>query len=338
MVRVIQTTGVVFCLCCSVAHAQWQRQEIATDADFRGLSVVSSKVAWVSGTKGTFAHTTDGGKTWALGQVPGAEKLDFRDVEAFSDSTAYLLSAGPGEDSRIYKTTDSGKTWLLRYKNADREGFFDAIAFWDDRHGIALGDPVKGKFQLITTDDGGEHWRRLPAESLPAALPGEGAFAASGTCLIARGENDVWFVTGEAKVARVFHSGNRGKSWRVAETPLAAGVTSAGIFSIAFRDRDHGIIIGGDYKQPNRAEATSAMTADGGKTWTLAKQLPPYCSAVAWAKDRWIAVGTSGTHASLDDGATWKELDRQGYNSVAFTPDGDGWAAGPKGRLAKFVK
>src|SRR5262249_43223758 len=134
------------------------------------------------------------------------------------------------------------------------------------------------------------------------------------------------------------HSGDRGKSWTVVETPMAAGVASAGIFSIAFRDREHGVIVGGDYKQPKAPGANAAVTADGGKTWTLVKQPPSYRSAVAWAKDRWIAVGTSGSHVSVDDGATWKELDRENYNSVAFTPDGDGWAVGPKGRVAKFVK
>jgi photosystem II stability/assembly factor-like uncharacterized protein len=327
----------VLALGSSLVHAQWQRQAIATDADFRGLSVVSAKVAWVSGTKGTFARTDDGGKTWSVGTVPGAEKLDFRDVEAFGESTAYLLSAGPSEDSRIYKTTDAGKTWTLQFKNADRDGFFDAIAFWDEQHGVALGDPVKGKYQLIATDDGGAHWKPLPGENLPAALPSEGAFAASGTCLIARDKNDAWFVTGGAKVARVFHSTDRGRSWTVSETPVAAGVESAGIFSIAFRDREHGIIVGGDYKKPNATSATAATTAVGGKTWTIAKQPPPYRSAVAWAKDRWIAVGISGSSVSLDDGVTWKELDRENYNSVAFAPTGEGWAAGPKGRVARWA-
>jgi photosystem II stability/assembly factor-like uncharacterized protein len=320
----------------SLVHAQWQRQEIATDADFRGLSVVSAKVAWVSGTKGTFARTADGGKTWTVDHVPGAEKLDFRDVEAFGESTAYLLSAGPGEDSRIYKTTDAGKTWALQFKNPDRDGFYDAIAFWDERHGIALGDPVKGQFQLIATDDGGEHWKPLP--NLPAALPREGAFAASGTCLIARGENDAWFVTGGGKVSRVFRSNDRGRSWSVTETPATAAVESAGIFSIAFRDRDHGVMVGGDYRKPSATGINCATTSDGGKTLNYLESSLPFCSAVAWAKDRWVAVGTTGSHVSMDDGKTWKELDRENYNSVAFAAGGDGWAAGPKGRVARFVK
>src|SRR5215470_16135523 len=136
--------NIVLCLAGSIAFAQWQPQAIATKADFRGLCVVSAKCAWVSGTRGTFARTIDGGKTWSVGTVPGAEKLDFRDVEAFGEMTAYLLSAGPGDASRIYKTIDGGKAWALQFQNADPAGFLDAIAFWDEQHGMALGDPIQG--------------------------------------------------------------------------------------------------------------------------------------------------------------------------------------------------
>src|SRR6516162_7703524 len=146
--KLFHLAAVLLGLCVSIAHGQWQRQISRSDADFRGLCAVSAKVAWVSGTKGTYGRTTDGGKTWSVGMVPGAAKLDFRDVEAFGETTAYLLSAGPGEDSRIYKTVDGGKTWILQFKNRDREGFFDALAFWDDKNGVALGDPIKGQFQL----------------------------------------------------------------------------------------------------------------------------------------------------------------------------------------------
>lgn len=322
----------------SVTHAQWQQQAINSDANFRGLCVVSAKVAWVSGTKGTYGRTTDAGKTWSVGTVPGAEKLDFRDVEAFGETTAYLLSAGPGEDSRIYKTTNGGKTWVLQFKNPDPEAFFDAIAFWDDQNGIALSDPVKGQFPLIVTEDGGANWKRLAGINLPPALPKEGAFAASGTCLVTHGKQDVWFCTGGAKTARVFHSTDRGQHWTVSQTPILAGTESAGIFSIAFRDRNHGMIVGGDYRKPNDTGATAALTSDGGKTWTLLDKPFSYRSCVAWAKDRWVAVGTSGSNVSQDDGATWKALDDKNYNSVGFTQAGEGWAVGPSGRFAKFIR
>jgi photosystem II stability/assembly factor-like uncharacterized protein len=227
---------------------------------------------------------------------------------------------------------------VLQFKSSDREAFFDAIAFWDDKNGIALSDPIDGQFQLIVTEDAGTTWKRLPTKSLPPALPKEGAFAASGTCLITQGDKDVWFCTGSAKTARVFHSKDRGQTWTIRETPLLAGIESAGIFSIAFRDRDHGIIVGGDYRKPNDTGATAAITADGGKTWTLLDKPFPFRSCAAWAKDRWVVVGTSGSNVSKDDGATWTLLDRENYNSVGFTPTGEGWAVGPKGRIAKFGK
>jgi photosystem II stability/assembly factor-like uncharacterized protein len=324
-------------LCDSVARGQWEQQTIKTDADFRGLSVVGPKVAWVSGTRGTFGRTSDGGKAWTVGTVDGAEKLDFRDVEAFGELTAYLLSAGPGEDSRIYKTTDGGKTWVLQFKNAEPTAFFDALAFWDEKHGIALSDPVKGRFPLVATDDGGATWKPLPEKSLPEALPDEGAFAASGTCLVTWGESDVWFCTGGAKTARVFRSTDRGRGWAVSDTPLLAGIASAGVFSIAFRDEKHGVIVGGDYSKPDNTGATAAVTKDGGKTWTAVEKQLPFRSGVAWAKDRWVAVGTSGSDSSADDGLSWKALDREKYNSVGFTATGQGWAVGPKGRIARFA-
>jgi photosystem II stability/assembly factor-like uncharacterized protein len=265
-------------------------------------------------------------------------KLDFRDVEAFGETTAVLLSAGPGEDSRIYKTTDGGETWSLQFKNPDRDAFFDAIAFWDEEHGIALSDPVRGHFPLIATNDGGANWKRLAPADLPSALPNEGAFAASGTCLVTHGQNDVWFGTGGAKTARVFHSSDRGQHWTVTNAPIPAGVASAGIFSIAFRDARHGMIVGGDYRQPNEPGPNAAITADGGKTWALLGRPFPYRSAVAWAKDRWVAVGTSGSDVSSDDGKTWKPLDRENYNSVALAPTGEVWAVGPRGRVAKLTR
>jgi photosystem II stability/assembly factor-like uncharacterized protein len=325
-------------LCGAPASAQWQPQTIKSEADFRGLCVVGPKIVWVSGTKGTFGRTTDGGKTWSVGTVPEADKLDFRAVKAFGETTAYLLSAGPGEESRIYKTTNGGKTWALQFKSAEPKAFFDALAFWDEKNGIALSDPVRGRFQLIVTDDGGTNWKPLPEKGLPEALPDEGAFAASGTCLIARGDKDVWFCTGGAKKARVFRSDDRGRNWTVAEAPLGAGVASAGAFSLAFRDDKHGLVVGGDYRKPDAAGATAAVTSDGGKTWTPIEKALPYRSCVAWAKDRWVAVGTSGSDFSPDDGATWKPLDKEKYNSVGFTTTGEGWAVGPKGRIAKFAK
>ena len=278
-------------------------QKSNTTENLRGISVLSNQVAWSSGTHGTYLRTTDGGTSWHAAQVPNAEALDFRDVEAFSADFAYLLSAGPGEQSRIYKTTDAGKTWALQFTNKNPKGFFDCMAFWDRDRGIALGDPVidnsgKLKFELIATANGGTTWEPLSTESLPPAIEGEGAFAASGTCIAVQGTSNVWFATG-GKAARVFRSTDAGKTWTVAETPISHGPDSAGIFSIAFRDAIHGVIAGGDYKHPDQDGPHLAFTNDGGLTWTLSPISPQrYFSAVAFAKPHSesgaiLVVGTS---------------------------------------------
>ncbi len=327
----------------STATAQWQPQQSGTTADFRGLSAVSDKVVWASGTKGTFVRTTDGGKTWEAGKVPDADNLDFRDVDAFDANTAYLLSIGNGDTSRIYKTTDGGKSWTLQFKNTDKQAFFDAMAFWDVNHGIAMSDPVNGKFVLLTTDDGGNTWKPISPDKIPAAIQGEGGFAASGTCIAVQGKSNAWFASGGGSKARVYRSTDRGQTWAVADTPMIAGSAAAGIFSIAFQDAKRGIIVGGDYQKPNAGDKTVAITNDGGKTWALAANAPGYRSGVAYAKGKRgtiiIAVGTSGSDMTTTNGATWVSLDKENYNSVSTTKNGiDIWAVGPKGRLAKFTK
>jgi photosystem II stability/assembly factor-like uncharacterized protein len=329
--------ALVLLLVCGPAAAQWRVQATGATADLRGLSVVNRLIVWASGTHGTFAHTTDGGATWQAGSVAGAAELDFRDVEAFDANTAYLLSAGKDRQSRIYKTTDGGAHWTLQFTNHLPEAFFDAMAFWDRDHGIAVSDPVNGRFVMVATENGGATWAEIPATNLPLAVVGEGAFAASGTCLIAQGQANAWFVTGGA-AARVFRTTDRGRSWTVTASPISSGVESAGIFSIAFEDATRGVIVGGDYRKPNEAGDNVAVTADGGRTWKLARGPRPagYRSgAVFVAPLTVIAVGTSGSNYSTDGGASWTTLDGENYNSVAAR-NGVAWAVGPRGRIARL--
>jgi photosystem II stability/assembly factor-like uncharacterized protein len=327
------------------ARAQWVPQASPTVAELRGLSVVSANVVWASGVGGTVLRTTDGGTTWKTAGVPGASALDFRAIAATSPTVAHALAIG--DSSRIYRTTDGGRSWSLRFASTRKGAFFDAIQFWDARHGIAMSDPVDGKFLLITTSDGGQSWQEIPAERLPPALPGEGAFAASGTCLIVLGSSDVWFASGGASVARLYHSPDRGRTWTVHDTPIRAGVPSAGIFSVAFADRMHGAIAGGDYQRPTLRGRNLAVTADGGATWTLADSASSpagYRSAVAFVprtSARWLlATGLTGTDVSLDGGRRWANTDSVAYNSVVTTTDARGcvagFAVGPKGRIAKM--
>lgn len=325
--------------------AQWVAQQSGVEVRLRGVSAVSSRVAWASGDKGTYARTTDGGRTWRAGKVAGAEELDFRDVDAFDADTAYLLSIGEGALSRIYKTTDGGAHWTLQFTNPRPEAFFDAMAFWDAANGIALSDPVGGRFHLVQTSDGGRTWRALPADALPPALEGEAAFAASGTCITVEGRERVWFGTGGGARARIFYSSNRGRTWEVFDTPVLAGSASAGIFSVAFRDARHGVIVGGDYRQEKASKLNAARTSDGGRTWQLVENSRPrgFRSGVAYVSQRrrtsLVAVGPSGSEYSNDDGRTWRSAGTQGFHSLSFarTTTGTGWAVGEQGRTAKYA-
>jgi photosystem II stability/assembly factor-like uncharacterized protein len=317
------------------AIAQFAPQSSGTTASLRGISAASDTVVWASGTQGTFLKTLDGGANWQSGTVDGADKLDFRSVHAIDARNAFLMSAGPGHQSRIYRTTDGGAHWQLQHENSQEKGFFDAIAFWDRKRGIVLGDPVDGNFVVLTTTDAGETWK--PAGSA-AALPGEGAFAASGTCLIVGRGGRAWFATGGPTGARVFRSTDWGRTWAVAETPIRHDSASSGIFSLAFRGINDGIAVGGDYTKPAEDRDNIAVTHDGGKTWSAPTGPRPagYRSAVAFipGSSRAIATGPSGSDMSF--GEAWKPLASEGYNAMSFSISGTGWAVGPQGKIARI--
>ena len=325
------------------AVAQWTQVPSGTDAELRGLSAAGPSVIWASGTRGRFLHSTDGGRTWRVDSVATAGALDFRAVHALDARRAWLMSAGEAAQgqARIYRTTDAGAHWSLVYGTEQKGVFLDAIAFWDAQHGIAISDPVDGRFFMVTTNDGGASWTRVPPERLPAALPGEAAFAASGSCLTVEGESNVWIGTGGGPTARVYHSPDRGRTWTVAETPIHAGSASSGIFSVAFRDGRRGIAVGGDYQMVRGGLPNVAVTDDGGRRWRVAKGPLPvgYLSAVAFVpgSSNLVAVGLAGTAFSSDNGESWQMVDSVGYNSVRFVAANAGWAAGSKGRLARWT-
>jgi len=344
----------VLLLVTSSVSAQWIKQDVETKASLRGLSVVNEKVIWASGTDGTVIRTIDAGKTWKVMTVPGAEKLDFRDIEAFDAKTAYILSIGNGESSRIYKTVDGGKTWKLQFKNTNEKAFFDAIACWDSRNCIAMSDPVDGKFLLIQTKNGGT-WSTMDSAKMPAAKDGEAAFAASGTCLITQGKNNAFLVTG-GSAARVFRTNDRGKSWQVSDTPMIKGTPGSGIFSIAMRDAKNGVIVGGNYEKPSEVSMNFAFTVDIDllpkthdlipkidraryrESWGEAKNwMSGYRSAVAYVNGNTIiAVGPSGTDIASEDGVVLNKIGAENLNSVASKGSRAVWAVGPDGTVLKL--
>jgi photosystem II stability/assembly factor-like uncharacterized protein len=319
------------------SYAQsWMPQTSNTTASLRGLSAVDENTVWASGSGGTFLRTVDAGATWTAGRVPGAEGLDFRGVRAIDARTAYLMSIGPGEKSRIYKTTDAGGHWTLQFTHPEAKGFLDSIAFWDADHGMVVGDALDGMADVRTTDDGGAHWQR---QKTPPALPSEGSFAASNTCIFLAPGGKAWFVTGGPGAARVFRSGDRGRTWSATATPVRNDGASAGIFSVAFSSATRGIVVGGDYSKDKEDRGTIAVSSDGGVTWAAPAAGPKgFRSAIAWVPERkmWVATGTSGSDISRDDGRTWTQFDDGSYNALSVAPGGAVWAAGARGRIARL--
>lgn len=329
----------------SVAQAQWIPQNPGTDASFRGMSVVSQNVAWISGTKGTFEWTADAGKSWHPGHVAGAESSDFRAVHAISLDTAVLMVSSQ-DTALIYRTTDRGQSWQLVYRNATKGAFLDGMAFFDSRRGLAVGDPMGGRFLILETNDGGQHWARIPDAGLPPALPGEGAFAASGTSLVTCGPRHAWLGTGGAATSRVFHSSDAGHTWSVVTTPINAGVAAAGIFSLACRDTTHLIAVGGNYSKPDATAISIARSDDGGTSWVASAPAssPGFLSGVAYlgtpsAAGGVVAVGTEGTVFSMDFGHTWARMDSLSLNVVMpLGGGGSALAAGARGRVVALTE
>jgi photosystem II stability/assembly factor-like uncharacterized protein len=324
------------------AGGGWEQKTLTT-ASFRGLSVVNSKVVWISGSRATVVRTEDGGKSWQSTSMISRPRLDLRDIHAFDAKTAIAMSAGEADSgfANILRTVDGGVTWKTVFATDIKGVFFDAISFWDDKNGIIQSDPVDKKLFLLTTNDGGLSWKRVDPAALPEMLEGEAAFAASGTAMTVQGTSNVWIATGGAKTSRVFRSTDRGLTWAVSETPIHSGDGgAAGAFSIAFTDAKRGVTVGGNYSQPRVAYPNVALTEDGGVTWKAATgPTPPgYLSAVAYQNGNrdLIAVGLVGTATSSDGGNSWKMVDTIGYNAVAFANRKFGFAVGDRGRIAKW--
>lgn len=320
----------------------WQSQSSNSTAGLRGIHAVGNGVAWASGTKGTVLRTEDGGYLWQTCSVPpGAEKLDFRGIWAWDADTALVMSSGPGDQSRIYKTTDGCHSWKLLFTNLEKDGFWDAIQFSDRQNGVLLGDPVNGHFTVGITKDGGQNWDFSTAQGPAVEADSQAAFAASNSSLgFGKLHQSVHFATGGRGGARFYlrrlsPEQNPTSAWTAFSVPLTSGTESSGVFSLAIREDDHGVAVGGDYKKPSESEGTAAWTADGGRHWAAATKPPHgYRSAVAWDKAArvWIAIGTNGTDVSYDDGRTWQSADDGNWNALSLP-----WVVGPNGHIGKLI-
>lgn len=314
------------------SSAQWNLAETGSAADLRSIHRLGTGVIWASGANGTVLRSEDEGYLWQhCDAPPKAANLDFRAVFGWDANHAMVMSSGRGSASRLYETTDGCATWHLLFENPDRDGFWDALTFHGSE-GFILGDPVGGRFVIYRSGDLGRHWHRDDGPGL-AAVSDEGVFAASNSALVVRSNSELLFATGGMEGSRLFRSGKSG-NWSVTRLPLAGGKPSAGVFSIAFRDDLHGIVVGGDYKEPTRMHGTAAWTSDGGLTWHTASALPSgYRSSVGWDQETgaWITVGPNGSDLSRDDGHTWKRFGSAGWNALSLP-----WAAGSKGQIASL--
>jgi photosystem II stability/assembly factor-like uncharacterized protein len=317
----------------------WQDFTTGSTSSLRGLSAVSWRTAWASGSGGEVLRTLNGGRSWQQVGPPDTAGLQFRDIQAFDDNNAVILSIGDGENSRIYVTADGGAHWTETFRNQEAAAFYDCMAFFDHRHGIALSDPVDGRFRILSTSDGGITWEVLPAVGMPPALAGEFAFAASGTCIAAASGRHAWFATGGGVTARVFRSADRGGTWTATDTAIPSG-PSAGIYSLAFRDPAHGIAVGGDFAVPDAAPSGAGLSRNGGKTWDIADGVPgEYRSGVAWMHlpGLALAVGPTGSDITYDAGRTWHRFDTSSLHGVQCANDGTCWASGANGRIARLI-
>ncbi len=300
----------------------------------RGMSVVSSTVVWLSGSKGWFARSKDGGRSWDWKQLKEYAAFDFRGVAAFSASKAVLMSSG--SPAVILYTEDGGENWKESYRNESKEIFLDGISFYNGSEGLVYGDPIQGKMQLLKTEDGGKSWVNISEKLTIPLAEGEASFAASNTGIETRADGRTWIITG-GKASRVFYSPDKGESWRTFDCPMLHGKETQGPFSICFYDKSRGAMAGGDYQEDTLSRKNFFVTEDGGATWSAPVRGPSgFRSCVAYiSKNILIATGTSGTDISKDGGLSWTSLSSQGYHVVSvLQKNRSALLAGSDGRIA----
>lgn len=319
----------------------WPEFATGVSESLRGVSGVSKTVAWASGSHGAVLRTTDGGQRWRSVSVPQASNLDFRMIHAFDANSAVVLSAG--SPARLYRTEDGGASWSLVYEDTRAEIFFNAMRF-DGSFGIAFGDPIGNRLQIILTGDGGRTWRTLDPRALPRVEDGVAGFAASNSSLAIVGDTICIGLGGEAASGRacVARSTDRGATWRVSAVPLAAN-SHSGIFSVALNKDGHGVAVGGDYAQAELRRDNVLVTDDAGRTWRRTRDATPhgYRSAVAalpaWESGTFICTGVSGSDISTDSGRSWVRIDTIGWHALSVTADGAWmWSSGSDGRIGRL--
>lgn len=301
----------------------------------RAITFLDGKTLAFAGSRGVYG-TVDVNSRKVRTNVQSYDSLipSFRAV-GHTATDFFMLSVD--NPALLYKTGNQGKMELV-YKEEGEGVFYDSLAFWDDKDGIAIGDTVDGCLSIILTRDGGNTWTKIPCEELPEGVEGEGAFAASNSN-IATQDNQVWIATTEG---RVYHSADRGSTWEIQATPIIHEEPTQGIYSMDFFDANLGFAIGGDYTLPNSNKANKIRTLDGGKTWQLMAdgKEPGYKSCVQFVPNTsgrgLVAIGFTGISYSSDKGENWKSLSDESFFTIRFLNDSIAYAAGSN-RIAKLV-
>lgn len=303
----------------------------------RAIDILKDNSLAFAANKGVFGLYHPKTKVWQTSvQSQDTMSLHFRAV-AHTSSDFFMLSIDT--PALLYKTGEKGKMELV-YKEGRKGVFYDALTFWNDQEGIAIGDPTDDCMSIIITRDGGNAWEKLACDILPKIKDGEAAFAASDSNIAVVG-NHTWVATG-GKTSRILYSPDKGLTWQVFETPITQGKETTGIYSIDFYDDLNGFAIGGDYTKPDSNAANKIRTKDGGKTWELVaeNQNPGYRSCVQYIPNRkgesLVAIGFKGIDYSNDFGSTWKHLSDKGFYTIRFLNDSVAYAAG-QGRISKLT-
>ncbi len=302
----------------------------------RAIEVVGEDLAFAgtNGKYGLYNSSTDSWKT----NVQTYDSLvpEFRAIASTAEDF-FLLSVG--NPALLFKTGDHGKMELV-YKEENDKVFYDALEFWNDKEGIAMGDPTENCLSILITRDGGKSWEKVSCEDLPEAAEGEAAFAASNSNIAIQGDN-TWILSGGMR-SRIFHSPDKGKTWKVYDTPLNQGTPTTGGYTMDFYDEKRGVIAGGDYTTPEGNQDNFAITEDGGKTWTIISNgvNPGYTSGIRYVPNRdaneFVAVGPKGISYSPDKGKTWKTLNDEEFYTLRFVNDSTAYVAG-KNNISKVL-
>ena len=298
-----------------------------TKTSIRGLSVVDDQTIWASGSGGMVARSTNGGVSFTWTKVPGFEKAEFRDIEAFDSNKAIIMAID--SPAYILKTTDGGLTWKTAYKNNTRGMFLDAMDFSDERHGIVVGDPIGGKFFLAETTDGGDSWKEISRGNRPAADSGEACFASSGTNIRLLKNGNTVFISGGL-------SSHLYANYKRMQLPLIQGKESTGANSVAIKDQKNMIVVGGDFNTKDSATKNCFITRDGGKHW-MAPARPPhgYRSCIEYIMENtWLSCGLNGVDITQDGGNTFTQISKDGFHVCRKAKNGNAvYFAGGNGRI-----